>query len=280
MTDFGYRDPYVGIMKSVMLDIDPSIRFIELTQGIPSFDLRAAAYVLSSAWPYLPRDTVVLAVVDPGVGSERRELIAENDAATIVTPDNGLISLLEARTRRAGRSLTFHRAHHRVLETLAARKPEYAATFDGRDLFAPLAARIAALGPANLRGRAVRPLLLDHMEPAPVEAGDITGMEGHVVHIDTFGNTITTITAVELAEIGDPTGAKGTTTLSVYISPSGDDDWVEVPFARTFSDVPEGHAVAYTGSAGHLELAIREGSFSRRFGVGQQSPVRVFPRTS
>lgn len=276
MTDFGYRDPYVGIMKSVMLDIDPSIRFIELTQGIPSFDLRSAAYVLASSWPYLPRDTVVLAVVDPGVGSERHELIVENNGACVVAPDNGLISVLEVQARRTGQPLSFYRAHHRILETLAARKPPYAATFDGRDLFAPLAARVAAMGSATVRGRSVEPLLLEHVEAEAVRSSDQPGLHGHVVHIDAFGNVISTITASQMANVGDPSGRESRNRPRIYIA-TGDrrGGWLELPFRRTFADVAEGEAVAYTGSAGHLEMAVREGSFARSYGVGQEAPVRV-----
>ncbi len=275
LTDFGYRDPYVGIMKAVMAEYDPSLRFIDLTQGIPAFDVRSAAYVLASSWPYLPRGTVVLLVVDPGVGSARREIIVEGRSKCVVAPDNGAVSLL---LEQSESGLTCHRARDPLLETLRRARPHYAGTFDGRDLFAPLAARIASNGVATVKGAATTPEKLLNLQARSVTESGETRIEGHTVHIDTFGNVVTTITAGDLAAAGmlEPADAgSGSASLQVEVETEG--GWVPLPFGGTFADVEAGRPIAYIGSAGHLEAAIREGDFAATYGVVQESRAQVRP---
>ena len=139
ITDFGNRDPYVGIMKGVMLGIDPSLRFIDITNEIEPQNVISASYVLFSAWNFLPEDTVFLVVVDPGVGSGRSELIGRAGGRVIVCPDNGLASFLI----RMGIKIEFHRADENLKSSLSGAK-HWSNTFHGRDLFAPLAAKAAA----------------------------------------------------------------------------------------------------------------------------------------
>ncbi|MFP4485262.1 MAG: S-adenosyl-l-methionine hydroxide adenosyltransferase family protein, partial [Spirochaetaceae bacterium] len=278
LTDFGYRDPYAGIMKAVMSEYDPSLRFIDLTHGIPPFDLRSAAYVLSSAWPYLPRGTVVLVVVDPGVGTSRREVIAEGESRCVVAPDNGVVSLL---LERAETPLSCYRARDDVPATLSRSRPAYATTFDGRDLFAPLAARIASNGVATVRGAAVTPERLPKLRPNGADSGGETRLEGHAVHIDTFGNVVTTITAGDLTAAGiwdASASTDGTGEIAVKVETAR--GWVQVPFGATFGDVAPGRPIAYIGSAGHLETAVREGDFAATYGVAPAAPVVVSRRRS
>ena len=273
MTDFGYRDPYVGIMKAVMAEYDPSLRFIDLTQGIPPFDLRSAAYILASSWPYLPRGTVVLLVVDPGVGSARREIILEGQSKCVVAPDNGAVSLL---LEQSESKLTCYRARDELLDALRGAQPAYARTFDGRDLFAPLAARIASNGAATVTGAAAAPEKLPNLRARSVPGSGETRMEGHTVHIDTFGNVVTTITAGDLAAAGilEPAHAgSGDATLQMEVETEG--GWVTLPFGGTFADVEPGGPIAYIGSAGHVEAALREGDFAATYGVIQEKRAHV-----
>lgn len=277
LTDFGYQDPYVGIMKAVMMDFDPSIRFIDLSHGISPFDLRSAGYVLLSAWRYLPRDTTVLAVVDPGVGSSRREIIASGDGKAIVAPDNGLVSLVDL---HAG-PLAYHRARDGLLAQLAKLRPPFAHTFDGRDLFAPVAARIASSGVGGVIGERVEPVRLSDLHATRVGEGAGPAIHGNVVHIDTFGNVVTTITEGDLAEAtGDRTRADRTMTDPTAAEPlrvemAGQTGVVTAAVARTFADAPRGEAIAYVGSAGFLEVAIREGNLASTYGIVQAASVRL-----
>lgn len=268
ITDFGYKDPYVGIMQSVMLQAEPELRFIDLTQDISPFDIRSASYVLASAWPYLPPGTVVLLVVDPGVGSARRELIAARDGKFIVAPDNGAVSLLE---HTAG-PLSCHRARPELLEELEGLRPGFARTFDGRDLFSPLAGRIASQGLDAVAGEEVEPLRLDDLGVRRRDAPEGPVLEGHVVHRDRFGNVVTTITAADLEAFR---GASDAGELTARLHTGGHGRWVRAALGRTFSDVEPGAPLAYLGSAGFLELALREGDFAKTLGVQQKHIVEL-----
>jgi len=268
ITDFGYKDPYVGIMQSVMLQAQPDLRFIDLTQDIAPFDIRSASYVLASAWPYLPPGTVVLLVVDPGVGGIRRELIAARDGKSIVAPDNGAVSLLEHTTG----SLSCYRAGAELLEELEALRPGFARTFDGRDLFSPLAGRIASQGLDAVAGEQIEPLQLDNLVAQHREGPRGPVLEGHVVHRDHFGNVVTTITAADLAAFRGDSDARS---LTAHLRAGDDRHMVRAGLGRTFSDVEPGQPLAYLGSAGFLELALREGDFTKTHQVQQNDIVEL-----
>lgn len=268
ITDFGYKDPYVGIMQSVMLRAQPELRFIDLTQDVAPFDIRSASYVLASAWPYLPPKTVVLLVVDPGVGSARRELIAARDGKFIVAPDNGAVSLLE----HAAGPLSCYRARPELLEELEALRPTFARTFDGRDLFSPLAGRLAAEGLEAVAGEAVEPLRLDNLVARRSGGAEEPVLQGHVVHRDRFGNVVTTITAADLETFRAETDA---TVLTARIYAGDEERTFRAGFGRAFSDVEPGDPLAYLGSAGFLELALREGDFAKTLGVQQNDIVEL-----
>ena len=134
-TDFGTEDEYVGVMKGVILSIAPEVRLVDLSHQIPPQDVRRAAFLLMNAVPYFPPDTVHLAVVDPGVGTERRPLAVRTPAGTFVGPDNGLFSWVLARVPEWGAV---------EIREPAYRLPLVSSTFHGRDIFAPAAAYLAA----------------------------------------------------------------------------------------------------------------------------------------
>ncbi|WP_455383516.1 SAM hydrolase/SAM-dependent halogenase family protein [Salinispira pacifica] len=257
LTDFGNDDAYVGIMKAVMLAIDPELRFIDLTQQVPPQNLFSAGYLAAAAWPWLPAGTVLLAVVDPGVGSSRRELVLSQGGRTLVAPDNGLATLLlelfpDASARRATDSF---------LAELESRKPQLSSTFDGRDLFSPLAAEIARGNRGVVAEEEVTPIRLDSLavtrldEPERRKAAFLR-FRCPVLHVDHFGNCIT---GIRTGIVDNDLPPDSIAHIVVHF-PTGRSE--EVPFCSTFSEVEPGGRLAYWGSTGFLELAVRNGSYA------------------
>lgn len=252
LTDFGYEDAYVAVMKGVMLAYEPSIRTVDVTHLVMPQSVLSAASVLHSALAYFPERTVFLCVVDPGVGSSRRELIATARGRTIVAPDNGLVSMVA----RMLPPVVYHRAEAAVLSELARARPAYSHTFDGRDLFAPLAARIAVGGAAAVVGETADPVLLPAVFPK-LQAAESSGgtavaapsLQGVVVHVDHFGNCVTAIHVSDIRRRYEPAEV-------VLHRPR-----VTIPsLSVAFSDVVEGSLLAYWGSSGFLEIAVNQGS--------------------
>ncbi len=260
LSDFGLTDEFVGVVHGVIARIAPDVRVIDLTHGIPRGDVRAGALALMRAIQYLP-EGVVLAVVDPGVGTARRAIVAETAFGPFVGPDNGLLSPAVAMVGGARR---IHR-----LEDARFRIPSSGATFHGRDVFAPAAAVLASgearpedLGP-EVDPDSVVPLLL----PLPeIEPGRIVGEAWWVDH---FGNVELNVGPddLEAAGIGDPV------TVRVGITE------VVVPLAAAYGDVEEGHPLLYVDSAGMLALAVRGGRADERFNVAEGTAV-VLSRTA
>jgi S-adenosylmethionine hydrolase len=185
-TDFGYKDPFVGTMKGVILGINPDVRIIDLTHGIPPQDLTAAALVLRHSVAFFPRGTIHVAVVDPGVGTFRRPVLAESEGHFFIGPDNGIISFaIEDKE-------TSHIIH--LCNDRYHLKPT-SATFHGRDIFAPVAAHLSLGTPLKNFGTKVESLeRLDW--PVVVKTSD--SIQGRVVYVDHFGNLITNIDAKDL----------------------------------------------------------------------------------
>ena len=230
-TDFGTVDGYVGAMKGVILREHPDARVVDITHDVPPQDIIAGAFAVAAAAPWFPPGTVHVAVVDPGVGSARRAIAIAHGGSLYVGPDNGLLTVAALE------------GEGRVIDRIPPTWP-VSATFHGRDLFARVAARLAAGASLDdFSTGPVAPLRLVE-DPAP-----------HVVHVDRFGNLVTNLrdpafTAVEVA------GARA-------------------PLRRTYTDVPPAGLVAYVGSSGFVEVAIRDGSAAERLGVGRGAPVRA-----
>jgi hypothetical protein len=252
LTDFGERDAYAGIMKGVMLGICPAARLVDLTHAVPAQAVRVGALVLRSAVPYFPDGTIHVAVVDPGVGSTRAAVAVSTERAVLIGPDNGLLAPSAA--------LLGVRAVRRVENAALCRQP-VSDTFHGRDVFAPVAAHLAAgvafdtLGPELA---ALQPLDL----PEPT-AGDGT-IDGAVVHVDHFGNLITNIPAAAVRT------AFRARSLSVTIA-----GMTIASLARAYADAAPGDPVALIGSWDLLEIAVRDGNAAARLGAAPGTPVRV-----
>jgi S-adenosylmethionine hydrolase len=252
-TDFGVRDPYVAEMKGVMLGLFPELRLVDITHDVDSHDIAGAALVLDAATAFFPRDTVHLAVVDPGVGTQRRGLVVTTDGATFVAPDNGLLTPI------------FARGDWQAFEVAAAelRLPRVSRTFHGRDVFAPAAAHLArGVAPERFGPAVDDPVRLAWPE---VQATGET-VVGAVVHVDRFGNLITSITAEAVERLGSPG--------SIHIAGR------RLPLVDTYGDLPPGGAGALIGSSNRLEVAVREGSAAAVLRVRRGTPVAVSRTTA
>jgi S-adenosylmethionine hydrolase len=244
-TDFGTTDGYAGAMKGVVLSLAPAAVLVDISHAIPARDVRAGAFTLAQAAPLFPAGTIHVAVVDPGVGGTRAEVVVAAAGAFFVGPDNGLLALAAVGPRRVWR-----------IENPSYRREPVSPTFHGRDVFAPTAGRLAAGWAAEDAGRT-----LDDIVGLPVPSsgplGD--GGDGEIVHVDGFGNLFTSFS-------GD---AEGAWTLELgprHFALAG---------ARTFADVAPGALAIYRGSGGQIEIAVRDGSAAALTGGRPGTPVRL-----
>jgi hypothetical protein len=250
LSDFGTRDPFVGLMKGVILGVCPSARLIDVGHEVDAYDVAGAAFWLSRGFRYFPEGTVHLAVVDPGVGSARRPIAAIAGGHLFVGPDNGLlVAALE------GPGLVTVVA---LDPARAGRGGEASATFHGRDLFAPAAGRLAAGVPIGLLGDPVNPASL---VPSPLPKPRPEGAElvGEVVVVDRFGNLITNLEAAARAAAG------------ALVRWAGG----ELPLLRTYADAAPGAPLALVNSFGVVEIAVRDGHAASALGLGRGAPVRL-----
>lgn len=236
-TDFGQKDGFVGAMKGVILSICPDAALVDISHEIRPQAVLQAAYVLSSAVAYYPPGAVHLVVVDPGVGSERRPIAVQTARAAYVAPDNGVLSLALAQDP-ARRAVSLTDPEYRLSSV--------SATFHGRDIFAPAAAHLACGVPLEEMGEALPISALIEL-PIPVPEPHPGGWRCAVLHVDRFGNLITNFRPQSQKRgLRVSAGTRRIERLS-----------------RTFSDVAPGELVAYEGSGGYLEIAVREASAAR-----------------
>jgi S-adenosylmethionine hydrolase len=259
LTDFGTVDPYVGVMKGVMLGIAPDAALVDLTHAVQPQKIKQAAFLLLNSYRYFPSGTVFLVVVDPGVGSARKPIAVQAGDYSFVAPDNGVLSYV---LRESGGFQAF------VLESEAFRLSGTSNTFHGRDIFAPAAAHLAAGVALEKFGAQVeQPVML----PEPLLALEAGGITGEVLHIDHFGTAVTSIGLLQREE----------NQLTLYPRFGAAEP---LPFAadgaiaiignqcltgirRTYAEVGQGEQLALVGSSGYLELSINGGNFAERFGV-------------
>jgi S-adenosylmethionine hydrolase len=263
-TDFGQADGYVGAMKGVMLRICPQAVLVDVTHAIPPQAVQQAAYVLSTAIPYFPPGAVHLAVVDPGVGSERRPIVVQTERAVYVAPDNGLLTMVLARE-------PVQMAVH--LTEPSYRLSPVSDTFHGRDIFAPAAAHLASgIAPRKMGEEIAASELISLPLLMPVPKDDDTWL-GQVLHLDSFGNIITSL-ACSL-------GRSGWTLDGVATAELGPRTWIEIGkhrvegVHRTFAQVEPGAWIAYVGSSGYLEVGIRDGNAAAQLGAKVGYSVRI-----
>jgi S-adenosylmethionine hydrolase len=252
-TDFGTRDAYVAEMKGVMLEIAAAagrpVHLVDVTHDVAAHDVTEGALALDAAAPYFPPGTIHVAVVDPGVGTDRRGLVVQTDRAVLVGPDNGLFTpFLDGSS--AWRAWELRAPEYRLASV--------SRTFHGRDVFAPAAAHLAAgVQPERFGPRVLDPVRLSWPTVRAV-AGAVAGA---VLHIDRFGNLVTSIRAETLEGLG----------RAARIRLGGR----RLPLVGTYGDLEPGQAGALIGSSGRLEVAVREGSAAARFKARRGTPVLV-----
>ncbi len=261
LTDFGMEDAYVGIMKSVILTVCSTIPVIDLCHDIAGQNILSGAYILSTTAPYLPPGAIVVAVVDPGVGTNRRAVAIRTKKFTLIGPDNGIFTLILKR--------------HKTAEVVSLDNPDFhlhpvSPTFHGRDIFASVGAHLACGAKFEDIGT---PIDFDSL----IQLSGCTpnfykhDIEAHILHIDRFGNVVTNLTRQAYQQWGlDPDD------IIAEIQ-----DHPPIQCVRTFADVPLYSPLVFWGSGGHLEIAIRDSNASSHFGLAQaSSTIIVHPRTS
>ncbi|MBI1370950.1 MAG: hypothetical protein GC162_20140 [Planctomycetes bacterium] len=248
LTDFGLSDVYVGIMKGVILTRCPAATIIDLTHDLPQGNIPQAGYLLAAAWRYYPAGTVHCAVVDPGVGTDRRIIAAEVDDQFFIAPDNGLLSNVfdEGEVKR----VVSVENETLMLEPISQ-------TFHGRDIFAPCAASIAA----GLRLEALGPatdewIHLPRIEPGLGPHGRRTGQ---VIHIDRFGNIITNLRAADVPR-----------RPRLHIARHSIRG-----LQSSYAAVPHGELLAIIGSTGRIEISIHHGDAAAMLGVSVGDEVTI-----
>jgi S-adenosyl-L-methionine hydrolase (adenosine-forming) len=251
-TDFGVGSRYVAAMKGVILSINPHAQIVDLTHGVPPRDIRAGAIALAETARWFPPDTIHMVVVDPGVGGKRRVVYAQIGAQHFVAPDNGVLSRL-ATSDRPSKIICAENPRYWL--------PEVSRTFHGRDIMAPIAARLSlGLAPEKLG-----PLVEQLVELPWAEVQQVPNrIEGEVIEVDSFGNLITNISRAMLDHV-----PRGDAVLITC-----EDHETQGIFA-TFSDQPPMTLMAHVGSTGRLELAIVDENASAMLGVKVGAPVCV-----
>ena len=254
-TDFGNNDHFVGAMKGVILDIAPDAQIVDICHAVQAFDVLDGALTISQAYSYFPNRTVHVVVVDPGVGTARRPIVASCDKYHFVAPDNGVLSLVYAREPRMHvRHIT---ADHYFLQPVSN-------TFHARDIFSPVAAYLAKEVDALKFGDEVEDFV-KFTAPKP-KAVDENRLRGVVLKVDRFGNLITNITPQDAPMLFQP-DAKG---FKIIV---GSREITEIHSA--YAEGAPGEVVGILGSMGFLEIAANRGAAAQLTGAGKGSDVSI-----
>jgi len=265
-TDFGLEDPYVAAMKGVILTTNPEATIVDISHAVRAQAIEQGAFLLASAWPYFPRGSIHVGVVDPGVGTERRAVAVRTPAATFVGPDNGLLSPAlpdEVRAAAWGHDqpvpVRLPEGYRAVCLTNEAyfRQP-VSSTFHGRDVFAPVAAHISLGVPLEELGPPVEEVLA--LAPFRARRQPDDSLRGRVIHIDVFGNLVTDIRCEDLPAERPTVEVAGR--RIVGLSP-------------TYQEGAE--ILAVVGSSGYMEIAAPKASAAELLGAALGMPVLVRP---
>jgi len=265
-TDFGLTDAYVAAMKGVILSINPEARLIDICHTIKPQNIPQAAFVLGAAYQFFPQKTIHVVVVDPGVGTKRRAIILRTPSADFVAPDNGVLSYVIQQSSAKPVENSINQQQIKLesgMEAIAITKPQFwrspvSPTFHGRDIFAPVAARLSLGFPLTDFGEAISSVMMLPL-PQPYRAPD-GSLVGHILHIDSFGNLITNIKTADLPQTNQ------TVTIEVgnqHIS----------GLSRTYGE-SEG-LLALVGSSGYLEVSLKGGNACAFLNAEAGDEVRI-----
>ena len=252
MSDFGLSDHFVGVMKGVILNINPQVEIVDITHAVPSQDVHGAAFLVDSTCRYFPGGTIHVVVVDPGVGSQRRAIICQTDTAYFVCPDNGILSYVLGND-------TAHRVI--ALGNTDYWLSEVSNTFHGRDIFAPVAAHLSRGISLSKFGHVANNVV---RLPIPMPQVTQTEIIGIIIWIDRFGNLITNLTSDMLESCGMDNG---------FVIRAGMAELSKLNSA--YAESEEGACLAIIGSSGYLEISVNQGSAARILGLKRNDVIEV-----
>ena len=255
LTDYGLKDSYVAEVKGAILKITADVTLVDITHDIGNYDIEEGAFHLARSVSYFPEGTIHVAVVDPGVGGERRPIIIKGSGATFVGPDNGLLA-------PAAERLGVETVH--AITNLSLLPPRVSEVFDGRDLFGPAAALLArGFKPDDLGKEVSEYVRLPQYELKL--AGN--HVEAKIIHVDGFGNLVTNITGMHLRQMGVNPGD--------YFAVNLHGQEFNVPYVRRFSGVPRRELLMLVAGGDYLELCVNQGSARERLGVGKGEKISL-----
>jgi S-adenosylmethionine hydrolase len=260
MTDFDVKDDAVGICKAVMLGIAPRAIIVDITHQVTPFDIAQAGRFLAGSAPYFPHDAVFVSVIDPGVGSARKAIIAKSKVGQyFVLPDNGMITQLAERDGLVGA--------RKITNPAWMIGAKLSSTFHGRDIFSPAGAHLARGDDWTEAGPALDVAQVVRLKNTTA-AIDATGLHGQVIGTDgPFGNLVLNVPAESFAKLGYRLGDR------VHVTIAGTD--YTLPFVKTFSDVPVGEGLLYIDSRGRLSVGIDQGNFAEAHHVTPPAPLEI-----
>ncbi|MCX6624529.1 MAG: SAM-dependent chlorinase/fluorinase [Acidobacteria bacterium] len=248
-TDFGVTDHFVGTMKGVILGINPTATVVDITHDVKPFEIAEAAFIIAQAYRYFPKKTIHVVVVDPGVGTSRRPILAEAGGQYFIGPDNGVFSMVLAEEKRRVRAVTDESYFRRPVSR----------TFHGRDIFAPVAAHLGkGVTPAQF-GRLIDDYLRASFEK-PVRTGKRV-WTGTILKIDHFGNLITNFHVRDFPDLATRPFELGAGLVKLH------------RLALNYSESEPDELVVIVGSSGYLEVAANQASAARKLGCGSGAPV-------
>ena len=257
-TDFGLRDHFVGVMKGVILSINPDVELIDLSHAISSYDITGGALTLAQSYHYFPPSTIHLVVVDPGVGSARRPILATTARYHLVAPDNGVLSMVYEREETLEvRHVT---ADHYWLKPVSN-------TFHGRDIFAPVAAWLSkGVTPDNFGDLITDYVKLSRSRATRRQGAGETRVEGTVLTVDKFGNLITNLTSEDIPELfsGSPPDFRIVVNRREIAS-----------LRQSYAEGQPREVFAILGSSGFIEIATHRGSAAQALDAAAGAPVTV-----
>jgi S-adenosylmethionine hydrolase len=251
-SDFGTTDHFVGVMKGVILTINPAARIVDINHHVTPFDILDGALTIANAYKYFPPRTIHVVVVDPGVGTNRRPLLVSGEKQYFIAPDNGVLSLVLQREQCNVRQIT---ADHYFLQPVST-------TFHGRDIFAPTAAWLSKGWQTEAFGEEITDYVRFTMPKTKVDRHSIRGV---VLRVDAFGNLMTNLTKEDVPDIAVTTGA-------IKLSVNGKEIQKLV---HAFASEALGEPVALFGSTGYLEIAINRGNAARTLGASRGAEVTL-----
>ena len=252
-TDYGTNDHLVGTLKGVILKINPDVTIVDITHNVAAYDLLDGALAIGSAFAYFPPRTIHVVIVDPGVGTDRRPILVTGDNQYFVAPDNGVLSLIYERDSNV--VVRHANVEHYYNQPVSK-------TFQGRDIFAPVAAWLSKNGQTSSMGDEIQDYKRFAL-PRPKAANGV--LKGIVLRVDTFGNLVTNFRPEDLSGDAQQSGKVkfqvGTHAVSRLVG--------------TFAQGNTGEPVAYVGSSGYIEIAVNKGNAARNLALGRGAPVTL-----